>query len=340
MSSQINYTKVDIRGKAVAPVLEAILFQNNTLKKGYVKINEGVKADTIISSVTMNATAQLYTGDKLTADGDTTIVDEKVTPVKLEYKLEFNPEALRFGRANLTMKPGAINTGSEFDDLLLNHYAKAVAQDQENQFWKGITSATKSAIAGLTPNAAQGSITAAAQTQIATLTAGNIDGVLPYIIYNNGALGTYKKVTGTTVTSSNIYDEYIKIYNALDSELLDSSAEPVVIWAPREDRQLMRSYNSIPTNYRGAFAFESDANDSRVFFNGVEIFFVPLPTRYRYANVMDAVSFNTDSSSDVSAVIADKKWGNEAEIMFLRVIYTMNANVALIRQPKGVLYGG
>jgi hypothetical protein len=337
----INNTGVDIRGKAIEPILEEVFFANRTIADGYVEFNTDIKAGSIFTEAGVSVTAQLYTGQALASSGDMTIKDRIITPTKLEYKQTFLQEGLRSGRWNRSMNPGAWNIeSSEFASSVLAQYAPAVSQDAENLFWGGITAATKSAIAGLTPGAGQGSMTAATQTAVATLTAGLVDGVFAKVLYDNAAVGAYIKVTGTTVTAANIAAECAKIYAAIPAKNLLDTTSPVVIYAPRAWKQLIyTANNTVGAAQQVNFAIDgNDFSSSRVFYNGVEILFVPAPLpNMAYAQRKAAVSWNTDLLDDVNRFEVGKLQA-DADVQFVRTIYTLNANVG--QASTGVLYGG
>jgi len=337
----ISYTSVDIRGKAVEPILEEVFFENKTLKEGYVTFNSDIKAGTIFTEAGVDVTAQLYTGSALSNSGSMSITDRIITPTKLEYKQTFLQESLRAGRFGRSMSPGAFNIeSSEFASTVLAQYAPAVSEDSEKIFWGGITSATKTAIAALTPGSAQGSITAATQTAVAALTAGLVDGVFAKVLYDNAAIGGYIKVTGTTVTAANIAAEVGKIFLAIPTENLNDTVSPTVIYCPRAWKQLCYNAN----NAVGAaqqINFQIDGNNfntSKVFYNGIELIFCPAPNNLMaYAQRKAAVSWNTDLLDDVNRFEVGKLV-NDGDVQFVRTIYTLAANVG--QATKGVLYGG
>jgi len=336
----ISYTSVDIRGKAVEPILEEVLFANKTISEGYVTFNSDIKAGTIFTEASVSVTAQLYTGSALSNSGSMTITDRVITPTKLEYKQTFLQESLRAGRFGRSMSPGAFNIDSnEFASTVLAQYAPNVSEDAEIQYWGGITSATKTAIAALTPNSTQGSITAATQTAVAALTAGPIDGVFAKVLYDNAAIGGYIKVTGTTVTAANIAAECAKIYAAIPAEILADTLSPVKIYAPRAWKQFARiANNAVGAAQQINFLFDGASSDAKCFYNGVEIVFIPAPTNnLAYAQRPAAVSWNTDLLDDVNRFEIGKTV-NDGDTQFVRAIYTLAANVG--QATKGVLYGG
>ena len=336
----ISYSPVDIRGKAVEPILEEVLFANKTIADGYVTFNTDIKAGTIFTEASVDVTAQLYTGAALSNSGAMNISDRVITPTTLEYKQTFLQESLRAARFGRSMNPGAFNIeSSEFASTVLAMVAPNVSQDAENIFWGGITAATKTAIAALTPGNAQGSMTAATQTAVAGLTAGLVDGVFAKVLYDNAAIGGYIKVIGTTVSAANIAAECAKIYAAIPAELLADTVSPVVIYAPRSWRQLARiANNAVGAAQQINFLFDSAANDSKCYYNGVEMLFVPAPTNnMAYAQRKAAVSWNTDLLDDVNRFEVGKLV-NDGDTQFVRSIYTLAANVG--QATKGVLYGG
>jgi hypothetical protein len=215
-----------------------------------------------------------------------------------------------------------------------------VSQDAENIFWGGITSATKTAIAALTPGSAQGSMTAATQTAVAALTAGLVDGVFAKVLYDNAAVGGYIKVTGTTVTAANIAGEVSKIFLAIPAENLNDTVSPTVIYCPRSWKQLCyNANNAVGAAQQVNFVITGDNfNTSQVFYNGIELLFVPAPNALMaYAQRKAAVSWNTDLLDDVNRFEVGKLV-NDGDVQFVRSIYTLAANVG--QATKGVLYGG
>ena len=336
----ISLTGVDLRGKVVEPILEEVLFANKTISDNYVTFATDVKAGTIFTESGMDVTAQLYTGAALSNSGSISITDRIITPTKLEYKQTFLQESLRAGRFGRSMNPGAFNIeSSEFASTVLAQYGPQVSQDAESIFWGGITSTTKTAIAALTPGAGQLAMTAATQTAVAALTAGLVDGVFSKVLYDNSAVGQYIKVTGTTVSSSNIASQMALIYAAIPAENLADTVSPTVIYAPRAWRQLARiANNSVGAAQQINFEFESGANDAKCFYNGVEILFVPAPNNLMaYAQRKAAVIWATDLADDISRFTVDKLVA-DGDTQFIRAIYTMAAHVG--QATKGVLYGG
>lgn len=338
----ITYTGAStIKGPNLVPVLQEIFFTNKTIENGWVTFNDDMKEGTIITNASVTATAQAYTGAALSASGGISITDRVVSLTKLEYKDTFLEESIRASRFNKDMKQGAWEIESnEFNTKVLGMYAPKMSADAERLFWGGVTSATKTAVAALTPGASQGSITAAAQTAFAGLTAGLVDGIFSKAFYDNGAIGGYIKVTGTTVTAANIAAEVAKIYAAIPAEMLDDATDPVLIYCPRAWKQLVyNANNTVGAAQQVNFQIEgTNFSTSKVYYNGVEMVFVPVPSNlWAYANRVSRVMWNSDSTADVSKIEIGKV-ANDGDTKFIRGIYTIQAHIA--DATKGVLYGG
>jgi hypothetical protein len=336
----ISYSTATEPKKVISDILGEILFANKTVSEGYVTINEDIKAGTIITEESMTVTAQLYTGAALSSSGTITLLDRTITPTKLEYKQTFLDEALRSSRFNQTMKKGAWNIeSSEFASKVLAKYGQNVSEDAESIFWGGITAAQQVSIAALTPGAGQGSMTAATQTAVAALTPGLVDGVFSKVLYDQSAVGTYIKVTGTTVTSTNIATEIGKIYAAILPVVLADTSNPPVIACPRAWRQLARiANNAVGAAQQINFLFDSDKADAKCYYNGVEMIFVPTPNNLMaYCYQKTNVSWNTDLADDINRFETGKV-ANDGDTKFVRAIYTLAAHVG--KAATAVLYGG
>lgn len=340
----ISYTVVDYRGKAAEPIIEELLFENETVRDGLVMFEDDVKAETIFSEASAVATMQAYTSGVPSSAGSLDGFDHLVTPVKVQYYQEFDPNAVRFSRFKRSMSPGAWNIlSTEFERVMIGGvYSKNIAASAESLFWNNALAATKTAFAALTPGTAQTSAGAAEQTLVAATTAGLFDGVVTTMLYNSsrasGAAGVGEriKVAGTTITSANIQTEYNKIYTAIPPVVLAStSGSDPYFYAPRSHKQLINIYNNDPLNPREAFDVSDDKQT--YFYNGVEIKFVPIPENVVIASKKEHLFWCTDLVADVNTMQIDKIASNR-EDMFLKNNMTIKAHVA--NQALNVLYIG
>lgn len=328
----ISYSSVDIRGKAYEPIVEELLFANDTVGKSHVAFEDNVKAETIFTENTNTVTMQAYTSGAPSSSGSLNINDTTVTPVKVMYYQEFDTNTLRPTRFKRDMKAGAWNIeSSEFGTKVLGAYGNSISEDVQAKFWSGATSATKVAVAALTPGVGQASVGAAEQTYVASLTAGQFDGVVTRFIYNSGAVGKRIKVAGTTITSSNIDAEYAKVYAAIPAKVLASNVKPR-LYVPYSHRQLINIFN-INATYRDKFSVTGDS----YYYLGVEIFFEPLPENCIIAARPDYIVWCTDLLSDITFMKIDRIAPNR-EDFFVKNIMTIFAHV--LNQAMSVLYLG
>lgn len=339
----ITYNSVDIRGVAAEPIIEELLFENKTISEGLVTFETDVKAETIFTEASATATMQAYTSGIPSSSGSLNAFDSVVTPVKLQYYQEFDPNTLRFSRFKRDMAPGAWEImSSEFERVVVGGvYAGKISADAENKFWNNALAATKTAVAALTAGTGQTSVGAAEKTLVAATTAGLFDGVVTKMIYNSSnaagtaAVGGRVKVAGTTISATNIKEEYDKVYAAAPAVVLNGSTSPAYIYAPRSHKQLINIYNNNPANYKDAFSVSDDK--SVYFFNGVEIKFVPIPENVIILAKKEHIMWITDLASDINKVQIDKIALNR-EDMFIKTNFTTAAHVA--NQSFNVLYVG
>lgn len=338
----ISYNSVDIRGVAAEPIIEEILFENDTIGKGLVTFEEDVKAETIFTEASATATLQQYTSGAPTSQGTLSAFDVVVTPAKVQFYQEFDPNNLRFSRFKRDMKPGAWEImSSEFEKVVIGGiYAKKISLSLENEFWNGATAATQTAVAALTAGTAQTSVGAAEKTLVAALAPSQIDGVVVKMIYNDdnatatAGVGGRIKVAGTTITSSNIKAEYDKIYAAIPAEVLAGQEQPI-IYAPKSHKQMIIAANNVTTDYTKPF--DVDASATNIYFNGIKVEFVPLPEKVVIAALKSHLFWCTDLVADVNTMQIDKI-ANNREDMFLKNNMTIAAHVA--NQKFNVLYVG
>ena len=338
----ITYNKVDIRGIAAEPIIEEILFENQTIAKGLVTFETDVKAETIFTEASATATLQEFVCGVPTSAGELSAFDSVVTPKKAMFYQEFCPDNLRFSRFKRDMAAGAWNNmSSEFERVVIGGiYAKKMALALENEFWNGATAATKTAVAALTAGTGQNAVGAAEKTAVAALTASQIDGVLVKMIYNDtnatqtAGLGTRIKVAGTTITASNIKAEFDKIYAAIPAEVLANDEQPI-IYAPKNIKQLIVAANNVTSDFNRPFVVNEAATEFR--FNGLLIEFVPLPNNAIIAALKSHLFWVTDLASDNNTMKIDRIAENR-EDMFIKSVLSIGAHVA--NQKFNVLYVG
>lgn len=333
--SGITYTGAQIPTDFKEDIIAEILFRNETVEKGLVAFETGIKAGRVITeninSVTMQAWSVNPTGSEAGAIG---LEDTVVTPVKVEFIDKFTPDDLRSTRFNRDMKPGAINDVSdEFNRLVLNGIAPLISLDAEAKFWNGATAATQTAVAALTAGTGQTSVGAAEKTLVAAMPTTLFDSLTAKMIYNKGAVGKRIKVAGTTLSSSNIATEIGKVYDAIPNEVL-AGAEKPYIYAARGVKKLINTFNLSQT-YRDTFTV--DLATGKYFYLDVEIVFVPLAANVIIAGVPMNFMWCTDLLDDY-ANINIAPYPAPRKDYFYDVIFTIFAHV--VNQKFNVLYVG
>lgn len=336
----ITYNIIDIRGVAAEPVIEEILFENKTISEGYVTFEEDIKAETIFTEGSTSVTMQAYTSGAPSSAGSLINFDVAITPVKVQFYQEFDPNTVRFSRFKRDLKPGAWEIlSSEFEKIMIGGmYAKRISADFENKYWSGAKSATKTAVALLTPGAGQTSIGVAEQTLAAAMSTTLFDSIVTKMIYNasnatlTAGVGGRVKVAGTTVTAANIKAEYDKVYAAIPSNVLGSAFEPY-LYVPHSHKQLVNIYNNNATNFKDVFIVKGD----KYSFYGLEIKFVPVAENVIIAAPKEHLFWCTDLKSDINKMEMNKVAFNR-EDMFIKTNATIDSHVA--NQAYNVLYVG
>lgn len=341
----IAFTGSKVAQSEYPEIIQEIYADSPTFRGETIELVEGHKSGMDIYESSAEIEFSVANYGPVTDDN----VDLKLQKSTVNLKT-FNVEGILdesslFGtRPEKSMKAGAFNVVSdEFDQRVLIQVQPAVGAKLESWVWNGATAATKTAIAALTPGAGQGSITAAAQTKVAAMPTTLFDSVPVTMLYNDSqskatpgaGLGDYIKVTGTTVTTSNIVAEYVKIYNAIPNDVLVMMGEDApVIFAPKAHYKLIKSVNRV----QGAALQENFVGSSfnDMYFNDVKIIFVDLvdfviaAQKYNLKLVMDLLS-------DSSQLIIEKE-ANASTRRILKIINTMTTWVT--RQKWNVLYNG
>jgi hypothetical protein len=250
-------------------------------------------------------------------------------------------------RAQKSMAAGAFNVISdEFDKAVLTQVMPAGSAKLEVNAWHGATAETKAAIAALTPGAGQGSISASAQALVAAMPTTFFDSIIATVLYNNSnskatagaGLGDYRKVLApVAVTQATIVSEYVKIFNTVSTDLLNSAStgdDEVVIFAPKEHYRIIMNVNKVQgaalqDNFTGTTFTDMAFNNLRIIFTDMREF-VLVGRKSHFKLVMDLLS-------DSSQLIVEKE-ANASTNRIFKMINTMNTWV--IMQKWNVLYGG
>lgn len=341
----VAYTGTKTESGEYAEIVQEIYADSPTFRGETIELVEGHKSgmDIYESSADITFTAANY--GPVTADNVNLKAQKSVVNLKT-FNVEgiIDESSLKGTRFERSMKAGAYNVVSdEFDQKVLIQVQPAVGAKLESWVWNGATSATKAAIAALTPGAGQGSISAGAQSLVAAMPVTLFDSIPATVLYNDSqskavpgaGLGDYLKVAGTTVTTANIVAEYVKKYNAIpDNVLVMTGDDAPVIFAPKGDYKLIKSVNrvqgvALQENFVG-----TGFND--MYFNDVKIIFVDL-VGFRIVGQKSNFKLIMDLLSDSSELIIEKE-ANASTRRILKLINSMTTWV--VKQKYNVLYNG
>tara|TARA_R110000851_G_scaffold274870_2_gene427437 strand:+ start:1772 stop:2815 length:1044 start_codon:yes stop_codon:yes gene_type:complete len=345
----VNYSGGTTNQTELEKIQQEIYAESNTIRDGLVEISEGHKsgADVYESSVSVTATAATTSG--VTATGDISLNANKtgVSLESFEYKDVIDEKSLLGTRFERSMARGAFNIDSdEFDQKVLIQVAPAIGEDVENNIWNGATTAQKALIAGLTPGAAQGSISAGAQTLAAAMPSTLFNSIPATILYNasnakvaaGAGLGDYRKVPSiSAVTESTIAAEYAKAYKIAPPKAVNHRSEPAQIFAPLGDRQLIKlANNSVGASSNQNFVIDGFGETEVIYYNGLKINFVPL-VDFRILAIPSYLKVLMDLMSDTSTLKIGEM-ANGAMQRYIKNIQTMTTWV--VGQKYITLYGG
>lgn len=345
----VNYTGGKENQTELEQILEELYAESFTIREGLIEVNQGHKSGADVYESGVDVTAQAATTAGVTATGNIGLNVNKtgVPLVSYEYQDVIEEDSLKGTRFERSMARGAFNIVSdEFDQKVLIQVAPAIGEDVENMIWNGATTAQKAAIAALTPGAAQGSISAGAQTLVAAMPTNLFNSIPATILYNNSqakatpgaGLGDYIKVPSiAAVDASSIANEYAKAYGVAPSKVINNRMESPVIFAPLGDRQLIKiANNAVGAAQQINFLVEGSGASERISYNGIEIKFVPL-VGFRILALPSYLKLLTDLTSDVNALMIGQM-ANGARQRYIKNIQSMATWV--VGQKYITLYGG
>lgn len=341
----VTYTGTKTETGEYAEIIQEIYADSPTFRGETIELVEGHKSGMDIYESSADITFTAANFGPVTVDNVNLKAQKSIVNLKT-FNVEgiIDESSLKGTRFEKSMKAGAYNVVSdEFDQKVLIQVTPAVGAKLESWVWDGATTATKTAIAALTPGAGQGSISAGAQALVAAMPTTLFDSIPATMLYNDSqsktvpgaGIGEYIKVAGTTVTTSNIVAEYVKMYNAIpDKVLVLTGDDAPVIYAPKAHYKLIKSVNRV----QGAALQENFVGTSfnDMYFNDVKIVFVDL-VGFSIVAQKKNLKLVMDLLSDSSQLIIEKE-ANASTRRILKLINTMTTWV--VKQKYNVLYNG
>jgi hypothetical protein len=341
----VTYTGTKTETGEYAEIIQEIYADSPTFRGETIELVEGHKSGMDIYESSADITFTAANFGPVTVDNVNLKAQKSIVNLKT-FNVEgiIDESSLKGTRFEKSMKAGAYNVVSdEFDQKVLIQVTPAVGAKLESWVWDGATTATKAAIAALTPGAGQGSISAGAQALVAAMPTTLFDSIPATMLYNDSqsktvpgaGIGEYIKVAGTTVTTANIVTEYVKMYNAIPDKVLVLTGEDApVIYAPKAHYKLIKSVNRV----QGAALQENFVGTSfnDMYFNDVRIMFVDL-VGFSIVAQKKNLKLVMDLLSDSSQLIIEKE-ANASTRRILKLINTMTTWV--VKQKYNVLYNG
>ena len=345
----INYTGGTSNQTELAEIQTELYAESDTIRDGIVDIQDGHKSGADVYESSADVTISAFSTGAVTATGDIDVNANKtgVALTSFQYEDFIDEDSLKGTRFERSMGKGAFeNVSSEFDQKVLIQVAPAIGEAVEGMIWDGDTAAHKILVAALVPGAAQGSISAGAQTLVAAMPV-NLVSSLPAIILENfsnaktvpgAGLGDYQKVLSiAAVTSATIAAEYAKMYLAAPSKAVNHKSEPSEIFAPLAHRQFIKTANNaVGAAQQVNFLVEGSGENETISYNGHKINFVPMVGFMIFA-IPSYMKVLMDLASDVSTLKVGEV-ANGAMQRYIKNVQTMACWV--VGQKYITLYGG
>jgi hypothetical protein len=345
----VSFSGQKLPQTSLAEIVQELYQDSATYREAVIDIQEGHKSGAEVYESRVSVTAKAANSGPVVADGSINATSNRtaVTLDSFEFSDFIDQKTLLDTRYQLSMEAGAFNlVSSEFDNAVLQQVQPAIGESVENLIWDGAKAATKTAIAALTANAAQGSISAGAKTLVAAMPTNLVDSIPAVLLYNNSqakavpgaGLGDYIKVPSiAAVTSATIAAEYAKLYLAANTKVVNSKIVEPKIFAPLGDRQLIKiANNAVGAAQQVNFLVEGSGANEKISYNGIEIKFVPL-VGFRILTLPKYLKILMDLQSDLNTLESGQV-ANGAQQMWYKNIQTFAA--WCVNQKYITLYGG
>lgn len=135
----MNYTPKVWENSTLGPIFSEILYANNTINGGYVRILDNIKYKQIVTSISGSMAIQDYAVSPVTA-GSITFSDTVIEPLKKHFFHTFEMDTLRSSRFGAGMPSGAANMESnEFLKTVLEFAVPNIGKEIEKGYWATLT---------------------------------------------------------------------------------------------------------------------------------------------------------------------------------------------------------
>ena len=135
----MNYTPQLWTNTTLGPIFSEMLYSNDTVSKGLVRVLENIKYKQVVTSISGDLTVQPYAVNPPSA-GAISFGDTEIAPVKKQVYHTFTMDAMRSTRFGQDMKSGAANMESnEFLKAVLEYAVPKIGRSIEKDFWVNLT---------------------------------------------------------------------------------------------------------------------------------------------------------------------------------------------------------
>lgn len=305
----MQYNPVFYQGDIAQEIHAAILEANRTAERKLLRVEDNIKFDRVLTSISGDIAWQDYKEkiresdiDALSAANDWRFGDRKITPVKMMAFDNVTMDQLRKTRFGEDMAAGANNIGSTaFERAATGYLVPRMGKSYEKMTYSSISATSKAQIAASATPSASEKAWAAAQPN------GRFDGLVASLIMAGveDAANKVKSVPqGGVPTTATLPGLYAALFQAIDAAELENGQ--VVIFAPLSDFQIIIAANQA-RDFKDTFIVEGKGKDAKVWYNTVMVEFVPTPGRFAgYAGETGDFVHGTDLLSDVDEFKIDK----------------------------------
>lgn len=265
-------------GESASKYIAAALLSANTIENGGVTVLPNVKFRATMKKVASDDILKNASCD-FQATSTITLTERFLQPKELQVNVQFCKQDFASDWDAVSMGYSAFdNLPPSFQEFIIAHFIAKVAQKNEQNLWQGAVGNN-----------------------------GEYDGIGTVLAANLASIPTNQKITGTTVTASNVIAELGKIVDEIPSSLYGN--EGLKIYAPQNVvRAYVRSLGGFVTgigasgvNNQGTQWF--NGNTSALTFDGVPIFMANgLPSNKIVTTTTDNLFFGTGVQSDENEV--------------------------------------
>jgi len=290
-------------GTASTDLVSSALLDATSIAKGYLTPITKIKKSHKLRIADLSNAIQAD-GCSFNDQGTVTITERYLTPAHLKVNHQECKTTLEAEWASLEMQAGQLNSTipASYKAWLQMRLTGQVAEGMEQLIW-------------------QGKISGSTGIYLTKPFLTSIDGIYTKAKADSNTI----KVSGTTVTTSNVLAEVEKVFAAIPENIYDKAN--IKIFVPR---QILRAYQSaLPTTYSANGNFDITKEQS-TFYKGIELVPVGLANNTMIAAQTSNLFFGTDLTSDMNEVrIIDMSETDASDYIRFKMRFEADVNYAI-----------